>query len=157
MKNCSYCGKEYSDEMEVCPTDGKSLQRAGQVETPMPGTLKIERHEMVSPEEQRFWRRMTFRQFAILMVRLQAVWLLFYAAVDATYLSRYFNLWTTASSYAALSPAGRLDLLMLILRVIMHVAAAVALIQHAEKVLSWLVKDSIPKEPPRANEQDIAG
>ena len=91
---------------------------------------------------------MTFRQFAILIVRLQAVWLLFYAVVDVTYLPRYLNLSSSVSSYAALSRAGRLDLLLLILRFLLHVAVAVALIQHAEKVLSWLVKDDIPKQPP---------
>ena len=88
---------------------------------------------------------MTFRQFAILMIRLQALYLLFYAAVDATYLSRYFTFFSTVSAYSALSPAAKLDLLMLLLRIIAHVAAAIFLIQHGERVLSWLVKDCVPK------------
>ena len=43
---------------------------------------------VISTEEQRFWERMTFRQFAILIIRVQAVWLLFDAVVEGTYLSR---------------------------------------------------------------------
>ena len=29
MKQCSYCGKEYSDEVVVCPVDGETLQLVG--------------------------------------------------------------------------------------------------------------------------------
>lgn len=148
MKHCTYCGSPYPDELDVCPADHTPLKRVGEDQAAPTVSNGVQSAETISPEEQRFWERMTFRQFAILIVRLQAVWLLFYAVVDVTYLPRYLNLSSSVSSYAALSRAGRLDLLLLILRFLLHVAVAVALIQHAEKVLSWLVKDDIPKQPP---------
>src|SRR6266478_6535209 len=102
MKHCTYCGKEYSDEVEVCPTDGKPLQHAGEQRAAEPPPAVVPNRDMISPEERRFWERMTFRQFAILTVRLQAVWLLFYAVIDVTYLPRYFTRVRGTSSYSPL-------------------------------------------------------
>ena len=104
----------------------------------------------MSDEERRFWERMTFRQFAILMVRLQAVWFLFYAVLDVTYLPRYFPRPRGSSSYySSLYAQMSLDQFLAIFRIILNAAAAVALIQYAERVLSWLVKDSVLKQTPR--------
>ena len=111
---------------------------------------------VISPEEQRFWERMTFREFAILIVRLQAVWLLIDAAMYATYLPSYFTRARGTLSYSPLYTQISFPLFMAILRVIVHVAAAVALIQYAERVLSWLVKDCIPKPPPDTALEPIA-
>jgi hypothetical protein len=111
---------------------------------------------MISPEERHFWERMTFRQFAILTVRLQAVWLLFYAVIDLTYLPRYLTRVRGTSSYSPLYTQMSLDTFLAIVRIILHVAAAVALIQYAERALSWLVKDSISKPPPDQSLQPTA-
>jgi hypothetical protein len=143
MKKCSYCGFENQDEAVMCATCHTEFVVQTQPSPPEPRSEYV-----ISPEERGFWERMTFRQFAILIVRLQALWLLFYAVLDTTYLPRYFIGLHRASSFAAASPEFRLDLFLLILRIIMHVAAAVAIIQYAERVLSWLVKDSIPKPSP---------
>ena len=151
MKKCTYCGLENPDEAVMCGTCHTEFVAQTQPSQPEPISEYV-----VSPEERGFWERMTFRQFAVLIVRLQALWLLFYAVVDVTYLPRYFIGLHRASSFAAASPEFRLDLFLLILRIIMHVAAAVALIQYAERVLSWLVKDSIPKSPPNKSLQPTA-
>ena len=145
MKHCTYCGKEYPDEIENCPTDGTLLRRVGK-QIADPPVLGIQKRDTLSAEERYFWERMTFRQFAILMVRLQALWLLFNAVIDATYLPRYFarprGLLSSSPLYTQIS----LDALLAIIRIVLHVAAALALIQYAERVISWLVKDSIPKQ-----------
>src|SRR6266542_2183773 len=101
MKRCTYCGKEYADEAEVCSTDGMPLERVG-AQTPEHPSPDVQSRDAISPEEQRFWERMTFRQFAILMVRLQALWFLFYAVLDATYLPRYFSRARGITSFAPL-------------------------------------------------------
>jgi hypothetical protein len=93
---------------------------------------------------------MTFRQFAILIVRLQAVWFVVYALIEATYLPGYFA--RARVAYSLMNSA----LFFAILRMILHVAAAIALIAHAERVLSWLVKDSIPKAPADKEAQPTA-
>src|SRR5437870_5231560 len=98
MKHCPYCGKEYADDAAVCPIDGNPLERVGAQPTEPP-PLDVSSHNAISPAERHFWERMTFRQFAILMVRLQAVWLLFYAVVDVTYLPRYFVRIRTSSYF----------------------------------------------------------
>src|ERR1017187_6610737 len=106
MKECPYCGLQNPDEAVQCTTCHTSLTHP-----PPPAEPNSSNEYEISPEEQRLWDRLTFRQFAILMIRLQAVWLLFYAALDATYLSRYLNLSTSASSYSVLSRGAKLDMM----------------------------------------------
>jgi len=92
MKHCTYCGKEYPDELEKCPIDGNHLQRTGEV--PETGG-SAEARDIMSPEEKSFWERMTLKEVAILLIRFQAVWFLFNAAIDATYLPRYLDFGAT--------------------------------------------------------------
>jgi hypothetical protein len=91
---------------------------------------------------------MTFRQFSVLFVRLQALWLLFYAVVELTYLPTYWSQFYGNPSYSELNPELRRNLAMAILRILLQVAAAVALVQYADRVVSWFVRDWIPKHPP---------
>ena len=141
MRKCTYCGLENPDDAQQCQTCHTALAVPSQPTHPEPNGKCV-----ISPEEHRFWERMTFRQFAILMIRLQALWLLFNAVIDLTYLPRYFPRPSgTSSYYSPLYAQMNFDQFLAVFRIILHVAAAVALIQCAEKVLSWLVKDSIPK------------
>ncbi len=107
--------------------------------------------------EQRYWERMTFRQFAVVIVRLEALLLFFYAALDVTYLPRFAIGMYRASSYYALTPEYRLEMVLAVLRILMNVAAGFALIMYTERILSWLVKDSVSKSPPAATPADSAG
>jgi hypothetical protein len=149
MKNCTYCGKEYADDVSVCPIDGKPVRAIGEAD---PSPERSQQSPEILAAERRFWDRMTFRQFGILIVRLQALWLLFTAAVEAaTYLPTFFSI--SVASHAALSPGDRLRFFLLVLRIIAHVAVAVFLIQRAETVLSWLVKDLV-SESLKKDEKD---
>jgi hypothetical protein len=143
MKKCTYCGLENPDEAEMCGTCHTEFVAATQAMQPEPDSEYV-----ISADEQRFWERMTFRQFAIVIVRLQAVWLLFYAVIDATYLPSYFARARGAYSPLYTTVFMNSPLFFAILRILLHVALAIALIQYAERVLSWLVKDSIPKPLP---------
>src|SRR5579859_629085 len=105
----------------------------------------------MSQEERRFWEKMTFRQFAILLIRLQAVWLLFNAVLDLTYLPSYFTRLHDVAAYSASYQELRRNLFFALLRVILNVAAAVAVIQFADRMLGWLVKDWIQTQPPKGN------
>ncbi len=111
---------------------------------------------MPSPQEIRFWERMTFRQFAVLMIRLQALWLLFNAAIDLTYLPRYLSRWLEGSSYSVVSIELKRELALAIFRIVLHVVAALLVIQHAERLLSWLVKDWVAKHPPDPSPEPTA-
>jgi hypothetical protein len=97
---------------------------------------------VISPEEQRFWERMTFRQFAVFLIRLQALWLLFYAAIDATYLTDYLF------PQVHFTPHGR----MVVVRVAMYVGMAIFCLRYADRIISWFVKDIVPK--PQAKSDD---
>ena len=142
MKKCTYCGLENPDESVECLTCHTSLTRPQATKAEPKGNAGI------SPEEQLFWEKMTFKDFAILMVRLQAVWLLINAVMYATYLPSYFTRARGTLSYEPLYSQISPGLFFAILRIILNVALALALIQYAERLLRWLVKDSIPKSPP---------
>ena len=107
----------------------------------------------MTPEEQRFWERCTFRQFAVLMLRLQALWLFFNALVEATYLPRYFTRWRQVSRFAPLTSDTQHELAWHVFRVILHVAAGLLIIQHAPKLLNWLIRDWLPTQPEETPEQ----
>jgi hypothetical protein len=135
MKKCSYCGLENPDEATKCITCHTNLA-APTSDVPLPQSRSV-----TSLDEQRFWARMTFRQFAALFMRLQAVWLLWYAALDSIYLVGYIG--PSYTGHVSLSPAG----FRLILRMVLHIAAAVAVIRYADRILSWLVRDWIRNQP----------
>jgi len=136
MKKCPYCGLQNDDAASQCVTCHTALATA-----PESAVTDARPEYMVSPQEIRFWERMTFRQFAVLMIRLQALWLLFNAAVDVTYLPRYLSRWFEGSSYSVVSTELKRELALAIFRIVLHVVAALLVIQHAERLLSWLVKD----------------
>jgi hypothetical protein len=152
MKNCTCCGKEYPDDLEACPIDGHALRRVGGPEFQDEAKAEVAPLDAVSPEEKTFWERMTFRQVAILFIRIQAIGFLFNAAIDLTYLPRYLDFWSYRSSYSEMSGRAKLDLLLLVLRILMNVAVAFALIQHSDKILRWFLKDLVPA--PAANRSD---
>jgi hypothetical protein len=144
MIKCTHCGSENPNDAARCVACNTALIAQSPPSRPEPKS-----NHPLSPEESRFWERMTFRQFAILMVRLQAVWFLFYAVIDVTCLPRYFPKPRGASSYyTPLYAQMNLDQFLAVFRIILHVAAAIALIQFAERVLSWLMKDSFVKQTP---------
>src|SRR6476619_2456358 len=98
MKKCSYCGFDNPDEAVQCLTCHTSL-----ISPPRPPNDEDpERTEyVVTPAERRFWERATFREFAVLFIRIQALWLFFYAVVDLTYLPRYVSRFHEAYSYSS--------------------------------------------------------
>jgi len=134
MKKCANCGFESPDETLNCPsctTDAfisSSREAAGHI---------------ISPEEQRFWERMTFRQFAIFFIRLQSLWLLFNAVIDASYLVEYLTPYLHLTLHAK----------MLVVRVALHIAFAVLCLRYADRIVSWFVKDVIPKMSPVAAQE----
>lgn len=150
MKKCANCNHDNQDDAVNC----ESCTTAAFVGS-SPG---IYGGHIITPAEARFWERMTFRQFAILFVRMQAIWFFFYAIFDATYLPRYlsFSPFGIYASFNSLSSTGQLELFLMIVRVLMYAAAGVACIQFADRILSWLVKDSIPHLPPDTSSETSA-
>jgi hypothetical protein len=142
MKKCANCSFDNPDDAMRCQSCNTT--------TFISASPESAGGHIISPAEGRYWERMTFRQFAIVVIRIQALWFLINAALEVTYLPRYF-VSTSMGIRMTSSASGRLDLFMLILRMILNIAGAIAAIQFAERILSWLVKDSIPKaaaEPP---------
>lgn len=142
MKRCKYCGKEYPNDMTVCPIDQNPLQSSNEADIAVGRASEVAENSMTT-NERRFWERMTFRQFAIIFIRIQALWLLFYALIDATYIPGYFTGLHGVSSWTALANENRGRLLLLLFHIFLRIAAAVLLIQKAERILRWLVRDYI--------------
>jgi hypothetical protein len=131
MKKCSYCGLEHPDDATRCIACHQDFAE------PSPSAAG----------ERRFWERMTFKQFTILFLRLQAVWLLFYAAIDVTYLPVYFIRLDEGSRYSPILSEARLGFFMSLLRVVMNVVAALAVMLYSEKVVNWFARDLVSKQP----------
>jgi hypothetical protein len=140
MKHCTYCGKEYLNDLEVCPIDGNPLRAAGEVQVPRPLSDGVQQPYVISPAEQRFWERMTFREFAILIVRLQALWVLFPVAVELTYLPGYLSTIFPARSFDVLPSDMKQTFYLALLRIALRVAVGLAAFFYAECLLSWLAK-----------------
>ena len=140
MKKCANCGLDCSDETINCP--------ACSTDTFVSATPQAFGHT-ISPAEARFWEQMTFRQFAIFIIRLQAIWFLFYAVDVATYLPSYFA--RLHETFA--SPDVRRAFVLALFRVLWHVAGAVVCIRYADRIVSWFVRDIIPK-PPTISDDD---
>jgi hypothetical protein len=139
MKKCANCGFENPDDetnCKSCSTDtfvGSSPEAAG--------------GNIISPEEQHFWERMTFRQFAIFFIRFEAIWFLAYAIDEATYLPSFFAGLHRAVSDLAYS-SERNAIFWAFVRIVWHVAASIACIRYADRIASWLVRDVIPRQGP---------
>ena len=148
MKKCANCGFENPDDVNNC--------QSCSTETFVASSTVTTGGHIISPEENRVWERMTFRQFIILFIRVQAIWLLVYAVDEATYLPRYFAVLHNAMSDSAFAHA-RNDLFWAFFRVIWHIAATIAVIRYAERIASWLIRDTIPREPLKSGDiQSIA-
>jgi hypothetical protein len=139
MKTCANCSAQNPDDATNCQSCSTCTFISSSPEA-------IGGH-IISVAEARFWERMTFRQFAILIVRIQALWFLVNALLDATYLPRYWPIAGFGESFATMSGARKLELFLMILRFLLNVAAGISCIQFADRIISWLVKDTIPKQP----------
>ena len=139
MKKCANCGFECHDDMLSCPSCS--------TDTFVSSSPEASGGHIISPVEQRFWERMTFRQFAVLFIRFQSLWFLTYAIDDATYIPGYISRLHELVSGVVYSEERR-AFYWLLFRILWHVAAFVACIRYADRIASWLVRDTIPKQPP---------
>jgi hypothetical protein len=130
MKKCANCGFENSDDATSC--------HSCNTETFVSSSPDAIGGHIISPEEQSFWQRMTFRQFAVFLIRLQALWFIFMGIIYASYLPDYFSPYSHLTFFALLA----------FLRVVFHFAFALVCIKYADRIVSWFVKDSIPRQPP---------
>ena len=132
MKKCANCGFESPDEAISCPSCSMDTFFAASPEA---------LGHIISPAEQGFWERMTFRQFAVFLIRLQAFWFFFYALIEASYLTDYFS---TEPPHLTFTFHAK----MIVVRVAMHVAMGIFCIRYADRIMSWFVKDIVPQMPP---------
>jgi hypothetical protein len=146
MKKCVYCGLENADDAVICATCHTEF-----VATPGGLPVALRNAYMISPEEWRFWNRMTFRQLAVLLVRLAALWCFFEAALESTNFITYMMF----LPYLMSRPSGTVFSVPLasqfaapIVRVGLCIVAGITLFFSAEKVLSWLVRGAVQRQPP---------
>jgi hypothetical protein len=126
MKKCPYCGLENPDERSMCSTCQNPLTTPAELDQAT--TLEMK-------EEKNFWDNMTFKQFAVFIVRLQAVWFIFYFFVELTYLPTFIARVPESTFRHSDFSDARHSLFLLIIRILLHAAAALFLIQRAETVV----------------------
>jgi len=147
MKKCANCGLESSDETISCPSCSTDTFVS---ETPQ------QFGHTISPAEARFWERMTFRQFAVVLIRVQAIWMIFNGVEFLTYLQSY---WTTLGRYSPGVPGyieARHSFFWALFRLAWHIAGAVVCIRYADRIVSWFVRDIIPKPQTRLDDDKPA-
>src|SRR5262249_39263402 len=125
MKKCVSCGFESLDEATSCSSCS--------IDTFISPSLEVLGH-IISSEEQQFWEWMTFRHFAIFLIRLQALWLFFNAVLDASYLTDYLFPGVRFTPHAS----------MIVVRTALHVALGIICLWYADRIISWFVKDILP-------------
>ena len=126
MKKCANCGLESPDDTNRCPSCN-----ADTFVSSSPEALG----HIISPEEQRFWDRMTFRHFAVFIIRLQALWFFFDAIMDVTYLAEYLTPYVHLTLHAK----------MIVVRIALYLVGSVVCIRFADPIASWFIKDMVPK------------
>ena len=146
MKTCGWCGNKYPDEAEVCSVDGKPLESIGEGTSVQSNSPSVEGEAEAVAREDSFWEQMNFRQFAALILRVQALWLLFYAVLEAINFLPYFRAVAGDFQFSDMPSGLKFDMFLQVLRIVLYVAGAIAVIQNAERLLSWLVKDWIKKQ-----------
>lgn len=139
MKTCSYCGVENPDDAVICSTCHTDFADL---------TPPLKNRDEMSLAEERFWQRMTFRQFAVLIVRLVALGLFFQALIEATEFLRFLANLSMVISPAVSYPLFRTDAILLMLRIGLRVIVGFVLLFNTEGLLSWLVKGSVLWQPP---------
>ena len=102
---------------------------------------------IVSPAEQRFWEKMSFRQFAVLFVRLQAIWMVLDGVLSAVTLQTYFSRMHDIFSDFGNHSEAKHAFFWALFRVLWHAAGAIICIRYADRIVSWLIKNLIPKHP----------
>src|ERR1051326_6713148 len=73
--------------------------------------------------------------FCCFLIRLQALWLFFNAVIDASYLTDYLMPGVRFTPHAK----------MIVVRVVLHVALGIICLRYADRIISWFVKDILPK------------
>jgi len=133
MKKCPYCGLENSDEAQQCTTCHTELVPPAESSTA----------EVMSAEEQRFWAHLTLRDFAILIVRLQALWVLFPVIAELTYLPGYLSVIFPARRFDLLPPDMKQTFYLALLRIVLRAGVGIGAFVYADRLLSWLARGLI--------------
>jgi hypothetical protein len=144
MKTCANCGIQNPDDAVSC--------QACSTTTFISSSPEAIGGHIISTTEQYFWQRMTFRQFAVVFVRMQAIWFLFNGIIYLTYLPTYFPSLQEIFSSTRIRPIMDTRAFMEVLRIAMHFAAAIVCIQFADRIVSWLVKDMVPNMLSKSSE-----
>ena len=137
MKKCANCGFESPDEALSCPSCSTDT---------FISTSPEALGHIISPEEQQFWERMTFREFAILIVRLQALWVLFPVVVELTYLPGYLSTFFPSRRFDVLPPDMKQTFYLGLFRIALRIAVGMGAFLYAERLLSWLAKGRLNNE-----------
>jgi hypothetical protein len=133
MRKCPYCGLENSDDAVHCITCHTELVPAANTPT----------SKVMPPEEQRFWARLTLRDAVILVIKLQALWVLFPVLIELTYLRGYFSEIFPARRFDLLPPDMRESFNFALLRIGLRLVVGLGVFVYADRLLSWLARGLI--------------
>ena len=135
MRKCSYCGLENSDEAQECVTCHTAL---------IPAAISPKVAE-TSAAERLFWDRLTLKDFAILIVKVQALWVLFPVLVDLTYLPGYLSAFFPARRFDFIPQEMKQTFYLAILRIVLRAMVGIGVFVNAEILLNWVARTLISR------------
>jgi hypothetical protein len=135
MKNCLQCGLDHPDDAARC--------RACGLATFVSSSPDATGGYNISHTEQLYWEHMTFRQFAVLFIRIEALWFIFHGVSGLTYLVSRLTRSQESDFLPLAVSAFDLYTLLAALRPLLFFAAAAICLKYPERMVSWLTKDLI--------------
>jgi hypothetical protein len=132
VKNCLSCGAENADDTAHCTTCGTGTFVGSPYETAGGHTIL--------PAEKSFWDHMDFHQCAVVIIRVEALWLLFNALLLATHLPPYFDV---VGGSLSVVPGLEFSMSLDVLRIVLSVAVAIVCFKYSARIVRWFFHDLI--------------
>jgi hypothetical protein len=143
MKNCLACGCANADSASRC--------QACDTKTFVSSSPEAVGGHIISPDEKTFWERIGFSQFAVIFIRVEALWFVFNALNLVTYLPSYLRV-----SGGVVSPADGFEqrAYFFLFRIACNIAAALVCFRYASNIAHWLI-NKLPMStlPPSGSDQ----
>jgi hypothetical protein len=105
----------------------------------------------MSVEEELFWKRATFRDFGVIIIRLIGLCILFTAIIDLTYLPAFFSSFFGRVPWDMMPEEMKRSFNWTVIRIVLRVMAAFFAFTCAHRILGWLARSVYSENSSKRN------